>query len=230
LVLNRDQTYSIEIDSKTPVESFCLFFAPGFVEEVHKSLSTGASELLDDPVATTSERLEFFEKTYPHDSLVSPRIFALKNALPSRGRDALWLQSKLHEIAHALLLAHERECQRVCSVAALRASTREELYRRLHRAHDYILAKYDQPIDLQMLAAVACLSSNHFLRTFAQVFGQTPHQFLTATRLTKAHQLLVGTELSVTDVCLNVGFESLGSFSSLFRRHFGFSASACRKR
>lgn len=230
LVLNRDQNYSITIESKTVVESFCVFFAPGFVEEVHHSLSKTTSELLDQPSAITLNRLEFFEKTYPHDSFVSPKLFALKSALPSLGAEALWLESRLHEIAHALLLAHERERQRVRSVAALRASTREELYRRLHRSRDYILAMYNQPIDLQMLAGVACLSPNHFLRTFAQVFGQTPHQFLMTTRLTKAHELLASSDISVTEVSLTVGFESLGSFSSLFRRHFGFPPSSLSKK
>lgn len=230
LILNRDQNYSITIESRTPVESFCLFFAPGFVEEVHHSLTTQSRELLDDPIASNLKSVQFFEKTYLHDSLVSPRLLALKNALPARGRDILWLESTLHEIADALLLAHERELREVRSVGALRASTREELYRRLHRARDYILAMYDQPINLKVLAGVACLSPNHFLRTFAQVFGQTPHQFLTETRLLNARQLLSDSNMSVTDVCLTVGFESLGSFSSLFKRHFGFSASAIRKR
>jgi len=127
-----------------------------------------------------------------------------------------------------LLFVHERTCRDVARIPAVRAATREELYRRVYLARDYIAASYDQPITLDSVARVASLSPNHLLRTFKQAFGQTPHQYLTAVRLTRARHLLATTERSVTDICMSVGFESLGSFSWLFRRQIGMPPNAFR--
>ncbi len=109
------------------------------------------------------------------------------------------------------------------ALPALRVATREELYRRLHNARDYIAATYHQPITLDEIARVACLSPTHFLRTFKQLFRQTPHQYLTAQRLRQAQKRLLTTDQSITEICYAVGFESVGSFSWLFRRHTGHS-------
>jgi len=230
LILNHGQTYSISIDSRQPVESFCLFFAPGFLEEVHRSLTSRTDELTDLPQCAPMPQVSFFEKTYRHDSVLSPLLFALHNAIHLRESDPIWLAGKLHEIADALIRVHAMECRRAQSLSAVRPATREELYRRLHRARDYMLSLYHQPLTLDDLARVACLSPNHFLRMFKQAFRQTPHECLTATRLDVACRMLNRTDLSITDICFAVGFQSPGSFSWLFRQRFGVPPSRYRKR
>jgi transcriptional regulator GlxA family with amidase domain len=72
------------------------------------------------------------------------------------------------------------------------------------------------------------MAPHHFLRTFKLAFHQTPHQYLTHLRLERAQSLLRHTDTPVTDICMDVGFESLGSFSWLFRRECGQSPSAFR--
>jgi transcriptional regulator GlxA family with amidase domain len=103
----------------------------------------------------------------------------------------------------------------------VRAATREELYRRLHEARQYIHDGYPAPLTLAELARVACLSPNHLLRTFRQLFGQSPFQMLTRMRLEKARELLVRTDAPVAEVCTAVGFGSLSSFTGLFKRTYG---------
>jgi AraC-like DNA-binding protein len=98
-----------------------------------------------------------------------------------------------------------------------------EVYRRLLRGRDFLLSSLPQPIHLKDIASEACLSPFHFHRAFRHAFGETPHGYLTRLRLERAARLLRGTELSVTDVCLASGFESLPSFINLFRRRFGLS-------
>jgi AraC-like DNA-binding protein len=221
LVLNQRQPYEIAIDSERAVESFCVFFEDGFAEEVNYSLVTPATKLLDNPRPARVEPVCFFEKTYPHDDILSPALFRFKAAMQDRKDDEVWINERLHDLIRQLLLVHRGVCREVESLPAMRASTREELYRRLHRAKEFIAASFDQPITIDEMAGVACLSTNHFLRSFRQAFRQTPHQFLTAQRLERARSLLLHTDLPVTEVCLSVGFESLGSFSSLFRRKLG---------
>jgi AraC-like DNA-binding protein len=73
------------------------------------------------------------------------------------------------------------------------------------------------------------MSPHHFIRRFEAVFGETPHQYRTRARLDRAKNLLALSDYSVTDVCMEVGFTSLGSFSDLFARRVGAAPSAYRK-
>ena len=101
----------------------------------------------------------------------------------------------------------------------------DDLFRRLCRSRDYLAAGLDQPLRLADAAREACLSPYHYHRLFTRTFGQTPHDFLTRLRIDRAKQLLARERLPVTEVCLAVGFESLGSFSSRFRSVVGRSPS-----
>jgi len=93
----------------------------------------------------------------------------------------------------------------------------EELNRRMLRARDAIDRAYAEPLDVPGLAAVANVSEAHFIRTFKSIFGETPHRYLQRRRVERAMFLLRETERPVTDVCLDVGFGSLGTFSRTFR-------------
>jgi AraC-like DNA-binding protein len=101
----------------------------------------------------------------------------------------------------------------------------DELFRRLCRSRDFIAAGFDQPLRLADAAKEACMSPFHYHRLFARTFGQTPHEFLTSVRMDRAKELLARDALPVTEVCLAVGYESLGSFSSRFRAEVGRSPS-----
>ncbi|MFL5800929.1 MAG: helix-turn-helix domain-containing protein [Roseiflexaceae bacterium] len=94
-------------------------------------------------------------------------------------------------------------------------------HERLRRARALIDACYDHPLDLEQIAGTAGFSRYHFIRLFRQAFDQTPHQYLTRRRIEQAKLLLAAGELSVTEVCFEVGFQSLGSFSTLFHRTVG---------
>ena len=101
------------------------------------------------------------------------------------------------------------------------ASNAPEVFERLNRAKQFIDQSYDLPLDLQQISSHACFSRYHFLRLFRQAFNKTPHQYLVERRIEKAKELLSSDELSVTDVCFEVGFQSLGSFSTLFHKSVG---------
>jgi AraC-like DNA-binding protein len=107
---------------------------------------------------------------------------------------------------------------------------REELFRRLCRARDAIHDRSDEALTLDDLARTAGLSRFHFLRSFRAMFSATPHEYLTRVRLQRARQLLLEERASVTEVCFEVGFQSLGSFSALFRRRMGEAPVSFRRR
>jgi AraC family transcriptional regulator len=225
LLLNQGQEYGIQIESHHPVESLCVFFRPGLVEAVRQAFTMPDDHLLDAPI--TEAPLNFFEKTYPHDEAITPFLDRLSMTYASAAKG--WLEEQFYELVGRLLQVHFNVYKDVERLPAARPATREELYRRLHYARDYAAALFHQPITLDDLASVACLSPNHLLRTFKSVFGQTPHQFITALRLEEAQRLLRTTRQPVTGICFAVGFESLGTFSWLFHRRFGLSPSHYRQ-
>jgi AraC-like DNA-binding protein len=100
--------------------------------------------------------------------------------------------------------------------------------RYLLRAKDLIDARYADPLDTAALAAQACCSEAHFIRSFKRAFGETPHQYLLTRRLERAAALLRATDYSVAEVCLNVGLASVGSFTTSFRRVYGMTPTAYR--
>lgn len=98
----------------------------------------------------------------------------------------------------------------------------EQLYERIVAAKVFIDENYTQAINLDEISQKAFLSRYHFHRLFSQVYKRTPHQYLTLKRIEKAKDLLAENK-QVIDVCNEVGFESLGSFSTLFKKEIGFA-------
>jgi AraC-like DNA-binding protein len=98
----------------------------------------------------------------------------------------------------------------------------DDTFRRLCRGRDLLASEYQSRVLLVQAAREACLSEFHFHRLFRAHFGETPHDFLTRLRMDRARQMLAS-ERTVTEVCFEIGFESLGSFSSKFRSRVGLS-------
>jgi AraC-like DNA-binding protein len=103
------------------------------------------------------------------------------------------------------------------------------LARHLLRARDLVDSRYAEPLDLQELARAAHVSPRHFSRSFRRTFGETPYQYLLTRRLERARHLLRTSELRVSEICFAVGFTSVGSFTTTFRRHVGVSPTAYRR-
>ena len=106
----------------------------------------------------------------------------------------------------------------------------EDANRRLLRARDAMDRAYAEPLDVPTLARIAHVSEAHFIRTFRATFGETPHHYLQRRRVERAMFLLRSTDRSVTDICMDVGFSSLGTFSRVFSEIVGESPSAYRRR
>ena len=104
----------------------------------------------------------------------------------------------------------------------------EDLNRRLLRARDAMDRAYAEPLDVRTVAAVAHVSEAHFIRSFRVVFGETPHRYLQRRRVERSMFLLRETARSVTDICFDIGFSSLGTFSRMFREIVGETPSAYR--
>jgi transcriptional regulator GlxA family with amidase domain len=105
----------------------------------------------------------------------------------------------------------------------------EQSNRRLLRVRDTMDRTYAQPLDVPILARIAQVSEAHFIRSFRATFGETPHRYLQRRRVERAMFQLRESERSVTDICMDVGFTSLGTFSRTFREIVGESPTQYRR-
>ncbi|MGD6849188.1 helix-turn-helix domain-containing protein [Rossellomorea aquimaris] len=228
LLLN-EGAYTISIEEPKVVESFCLFFKDGFAEEVLHSLKETNERLLSDPFKDTSS-IGFFEKTYHKNNTLSYQLEYFMQILPSLNIDSVGYEEQFHKIMFSILNEHINTYTETESLHAIRNSTREELYRRVSIAHDYIRSYFNQPIKLEEVAKAACLSPNHLLRTYSQIYGRTPHQHISVFRIQKAKQLLAELDHNMTDITFELGFQNPVSFSRMFKQHVGLSPREYRKK
>jgi len=103
------------------------------------------------------------------------------------------------------------------------------LYRRIVEAKLFIDKNFSEKIDLDNIAEESCFSKFHFIRLFKKAYGKTPHKYLTDVRIEQARKLL-SENISVSDVCFSVGFDSITSFTGLFKKVNGISPSSFQKR
>lgn len=218
LVLNAGEPYSMNIDSRRPVATLCVFFENGFVEGVRGAMQGGDLEQAFAPA-------RFSNRLHLGDDLLLPRM----RALAQGPHDRLWLDAQYLALAAELLQLDRDFQRRLYLMPARKAGTREELFKRVRRGQEYLHAHPATGLDLASLAREACLSPYHFHRAFSALYGTTPHQYRNRLRLQQARRLLEDREASVTTVCSTVGFESPASFSLLFRRAYGVPPSQIRK-
>lgn len=226
LLLN-EGPYTISIDEDTEVESFCVFFKDGFAGEVLRTLTDSSDRLLTDPFKPV-DSFGFFEKTYDTNQFLANQIKSFKEA--AQNNASISYEDHFHKLMQTILFNHFDSLRETESLTSIRYSTREELYRRVSTAHDYIRSFYNQAITIQDIAQVACLSPNHLLRTYSQIYGQTPHQHISQLRIRKAKELLAKSILSMTEITFELGFNNPVSFSKMFKQHVGVSPLQFRKK
>jgi AraC family transcriptional regulator len=222
LVLSDGQPYSLHIEAREPVHTCCVFFAKGFVESVHQSMTRNALDTVD------SINAEFLSHVHPRDDRILRRLGEIvTHPSPS----PLWIDQQFLSLAHDLLLLYSEVKTRIGRLPGRKPSTREELFRRVSRGRDFLHARAFEEISLADVARASFLSPYHFHRAFLSAFGLSAHDYLTRLRINQAVRLLqTGPETSVTQVAEAVGFESPTSFAALFRRHRGVAPSALRGR
>jgi len=231
LLVNHNRKAHVSIDSKDlPVIGTCLYIDPNLLQEVLQTRQQSATENLEK-VNIAAPDLECLEAVYHIGE--SPKISQLlRHVLQYRQRELSPDEQRSLYWTIAEVLVEHRHCtrQQVLDIASEKRSTREELYRRLLLAVDFMHNNYDKKIAVRDIAAAAFLSEYHFMRTFRQSFGKTPNQFLSHLRLRQAANLLQQGQCSVTEIAALCGFSDVQYFSKTFKKAYGQSPSAFQQK
>src|SRR5262249_31890771 len=188
LVLNHGQRYSMEVDAESGTETLCPFFAPGFVEAAAWSAAAGDARQLDD-VDARGGPFELVERLHPAVGPIAGVLASMRAAVRARRAGAAWIEDRFHDLALALAALRDDTRREMETFPAVRRATREELYRRLYRARDFLVSCYAEPLTVAEAARVAALSPFHFHRAFRRAFGPTPMQLPQHHRLDVARPL-----------------------------------------
>jgi AraC family transcriptional regulator len=220
LILNEDTLYESCIDSESSVESFTLNFTKEFLNDVFHSISNCDERLLDSPLETNTSSVNFYEKLYPHKSQLLNFLKGLREIIRSNLTDLQQLDEYFHFILEFLFSEHMNTLTQIKMLDEKKYSTKEEIFRRLNLAKDYMHSNYSEKIELNDLGKISNLAPHYLLRKFKKHFGITPHRYLTLRRLERARDLFLYTDKPITEICSDVGFESLSSFGALFKKHY----------
>jgi len=216
LVLNDGDRYGSTLKSDRPATSFSIFLRRGLAAEIiaarklglERSLERGAERARPPSTSAFSPHLR------GHDRHVAPRMRSIHARVIAGERSQDWLDEQAVLLVGDLVAAENEALASTLRIPASKASTRAELSRRLRLAADHIESHFDQPLPLEALAEVACMSSYHFLRYFALLHGATPHAYVVRCRTAAARRLLADGVSDATVLARRSGF---GSRSSLYR-------------
>jgi AraC-like DNA-binding protein len=213
LILNHGRVYASELRAPRPVQSFALFFHPELPRDVAGQRQRPLACALDAPEPTAAAAPEFAEHLRPHGGAVSARLRAMQQAVQAGERDQGWLDTQ------ALLLMDD--LLGIARSPAAPRSARSELERRLRLAADYVDSCHAEPLTLDDMARVACLSRYHFVRHFRALFGITPYAYLLRKRARVARRQLAAGAADREAVALACGFGSRFALARALRRHAG---------
>ena len=228
LFVNRYSQLAIKIPDKdsSPV---LLFFHSRLPDLVQHSLYNSDDTLLDNISGTLPYDFSYLERIHhnPHLHQTVSSLIELGSSCSSFA--SLKADIIIRNLFEDLLKENQDAYKLAQNLQAAKASTRLELFKRVSLAKDWMEENYNAGINLENMAAIAAMNSQHFLRMFKQIYHTTPHQYLMELKLKKAKYLLGSTRVSIGEICDTIGFESVYSFSLLFKSRFGLAPTHFRK-
>ncbi|HEY0745844.1 MAG TPA: AraC family transcriptional regulator [Steroidobacteraceae bacterium] len=228
-IFNHDRVYASRIESLQPVHSFSIFFDRRVAAEAWHSLlkSTAA---LDEPSDPQRWPVEFAERLYEHENLVSPVLRHIRTAIDAGPVDDAWLEEQLLFLLARMLRLQYKTIDVESVVPSRKPATRRELMRRVSLGVDFMQTRYRDALLLKDIAAAAHLSPFHFLRVFKTVYRLSPSAYLSRKRSAAALRLLRESDWSMNVIAEHVGFGSRTSLYRHLRAHYGVEPRELRSR
>jgi AraC family transcriptional regulator len=226
LLVNRHRAFDCHLDSSELIEGFCLYLSQPIILETIHTLESKNEKLLDSISYNERREPQFLEKVYSTSGDVLGQF--LEGIRPMLERNQLLdLDSFFYTLAEKLLISQASINKQIDSISAARRSTREELYRRLSIARQYIQDNFQKDIQLEELSREAMLSKFHLLRSYREAFGTTPYRQVLNLRLKHSVKLLQEGQ-TLESIALSLGFSDRRSFTKAFKKVFGCAPSHYR--
>ncbi len=230
LVVNAAQEYEFSTPAQSSLFNFTIFLSAPEVADAWAAAHRREESLLEDPRTDDQPLPEFLVTPMSVTARLRAIRTELRAALLAGGLAPATKAAAAYETIAGAMSGQFQAMGQVRRVDAVRRTTREETVRRIRRAIEFIDADIARQLDLNVLAAVACMARYHFLRRFRDVTGETPHQFILRRRLARADELLVQTAWSAAEIGRACGFSEPSTFSSAFRAARGLPPLAWRRR
>jgi AraC-like DNA-binding protein len=171
------------------------------------------------------------ERIYPVTDTFKERIHLLAS-LPDSCSSFITMKADavIRSLLFDILSFNQYASEESMKLDVRKPSTRQENYKRLAVVREWIEDNFNRTLSLDELAGIAAMNHQHFLRLFSKVFHKTPHQYIIDRRIAEARQLLLDPGMAVADVCLAIGWDSLSTFTQLFKQRTGQTPGDYRKR
>lgn len=223
LVINEGENFENSVNEYDPVEGVIVAFNPDFLKYYLYHLNTSDHTLLDRPFDKTDASLYFYNNSYEKSEMLNRRLELLIRAIKDDSRDPIFYQQHFVNILDELVkVEHEMKC-RINKINATKGRTREELYKRLSTAKDFVDANLNKKLSIEHIAQNSCLSPFHFLRTFSDYYGITPYQYILQERIKRAHYLVEKSDHDLTAIISESGFEHKRTFQRAYQKVYGIT-------
>lgn len=213
--LNSGDKLEIDFKNCAGLETLLILFSDAFIKGWMNYKGTGLSSLLENVDAKNAYNWKIPNIPFEYNATTTNYLNRVK---VTRQRDEI--DAVLFDLLEKLWDLKEESNRNLDKINAKRKSTKEEIFRRILNAKIYMHDNFNTSLTIDAIAAEACLDKFHFLKLFKNYHGITPHQYLVKLRLEHAHSLLATGRYTVFDVCREVGFESHGTFTNLFKTNY----------
>jgi AraC family transcriptional regulator len=216
VLINSGTKFNISYASRAPADALFVFFGENFIQ-------SNLNSLKDDEFGLVEYEDKYFERVIRNDETYNRIYNSVINDFDRIGKDIRFFNEKSEELFLHLIGNENLSLNEALRLPLKKKATRREMYRRLCIGADYIESCFTEELTLDDISKRSAISKFHFLRLFKSVFYVTPSEYIVSLRMKKAKELLRRSDRNVSEVCSSVGYESLPSFSNLFKKHAGCS-------
>jgi AraC family transcriptional regulator len=223
LVINEGTVYNRKIDSESQVNTLSILYTNQYLNSFQHSVISAESLLLDEPFNVPNNlSRKFLETIYPLKGDMMFNLVHIRNLFHSEASNDLLMNEYLYHCLFNFYRIYYKEILlKSEQLNVVNINTRNELFKRLNNAKDYMISNYNKDIQLEDICKYACLSETHFYRSFKQTFHCSPHQYLIQLRLSQAKYMLKNTNYEIREIVNLIGFDCVSSFIRLFKDRFG---------
>ncbi len=230
LVLQENQVFSTKIESHYPTEAVVIAYGTEDLRAILESLDTSLKDLLDNTQGNSIWDVELLPNSYEMSDELNQLLIHLAHAIQIGIKNEMYYEEMRFNILKDVYRNHLKIEEKLQHLSAKKDSTKMELYKRLHRSKDFMMSHLNQKLHLDQISAQASMSPYHFLRSFKEVFDCTPLQFMATERLSVAKDLIINSDMPISHIIAEVGYDHPSSFSRAFKKKYGLSPLNLRSR